>query len=108
LTAEAEDQTQGTGFPESPDDLAAVVVDIMSNPTDALEIATGLIDSIYVLVPNDEGRFQVARGGVYSYYEFLVPRGERMTDEQWRQLLLDGGEIPDRPGWTDSFLVPSE
>ncbi|RPI25887.1 MAG: DUF3160 domain-containing protein [Actinobacteria bacterium] len=111
LTTEAESEGgEGDtgGFSESPDDIAAVVVDIMSNPTDALEIATGLIDVIYVLVPNDAGVFQVARGGAYSYYEFLVPRGERMTDEEWRALLYDReriDEVPDRPVWTEAFLV---
>jgi len=92
------------GFPESPNDIAALVADIMSNPTGALEIGTGYIDQIYVLVPNDEGEFQVARGGVYSYYEFWVPRDERLTDEEWRQMLA-AGEAPDRPDWTQVFLA---
>ncbi|MEX2419412.1 MAG: DUF3160 domain-containing protein [Acidimicrobiia bacterium] len=107
LTAESDESAAG-GFAESADDIAAVVVDIMSNPTDALEIATGEIDLIYVIVPADDGRFQVARGGVYSYYEFWVPRDQRMTDEEWRLLIRDWErveEVPDRPPWTDSFLV---
>lgn len=92
------------GSPQSPDDLAAVIADIMSNPTSALEVGTGFIDTIYVLVPNDQGVFQVARGGVFSYYEFWVPRGQRLTDEEWRQMLVAGTQ-PDRPGWTSVFLV---
>jgi hypothetical protein len=95
---------QTGGFAESPDDMAAVVVDIMSNPEAALELGTGHIDIMYVLVPNDEGVFQVARGGVYSYYEFWVPRGERLTDEEWRAMLV-AGEQPDRPDWVDTYLV---
>ena len=70
----------------------------MSNPTDALEIATGGFDTIYVLVPNDDGQFQVAIGAAYAFYEFWVPRGERLTDEEWRAMLADG-EAPDRPAW---------
>jgi hypothetical protein len=81
-----------------------VVADIMSNPSEALEIGTGYIDRIYVLVPNDDGQFQVARGGVYSYYEFWVPRDQRLTDEEWRQMLVDGG-APARPYWTEVFLI---
>jgi hypothetical protein len=106
LTAEdIEDPDAMTGgSTESPNDVAALVVDIMSNPEQALELGTGYIDQILVLVPNDDGEFQVARGGVYSYYEFWVPRGERMTDEEWRQM-LDAGTQPERPSWTKVFLV---
>ena len=39
----------------------------------ALEIGTGWVDQILVLVPDDAGRFHVALGGVYSYYEFQQP-----------------------------------
>ena len=91
------------GFATGPDEVSAVIADIMSNPAEALQVGTGLIDLIYVLVPNDEGVFQVARGAVYSFYEFWVPRGERLTDEEWRAMLYDDLE-PDRPAWTtDSF-----
>lgn len=103
LTADS-DASPG-GFAQSPDSWAAIIADIMSNQEEALEIGTGFIDTIYVIVPNDEGVFQVARGGVYSYYEFWVPRGERLTDEEWRRQLADGTQ-PDRPGWTESFIVP--
>jgi hypothetical protein len=99
-----ESGAQTGGFAQSPNDLAAVIADIMSNPGGALEVGTGYIDRIYVLVPNDEGVFQVARGGVYSYYEFWVPRGERLTDEEWRELLATGTQ-PARPGWASAFLV---
>jgi hypothetical protein len=99
-----ESGAQTGGFAQSPNDMAALIADIMSNPTGALEVGTGFIDRIYVLVPNDEGVFQVARGGVYSYYEFWVPRGERLTDEEWRETLASGTQ-PDRPGWASAFLV---
>jgi len=56
-------------------------------------------------VPDDDGTFQVAVGGVYSYYEFPVPAGERLTDEAWRQM-LDDGEQPDRPFWQE-VLFPA-
>jgi hypothetical protein len=109
LAAEDDGAGQATtgGFPESPNDIAAVVADIMSNPSEALEIGTGYVDRIYVLVPNDDGQFQVARGGVYSYYEFWVPRDQRLTDEEWRQMLADGG-APARPSWTEAFLIEQD
>ncbi|HEX2420902.1 MAG TPA: DUF3160 domain-containing protein [Acidimicrobiia bacterium] len=109
LAAEDDGAGQATtgGFPESPNDIAAVVADIMSNPSEALEIGTGYVDRIYVLVPNDDGQFQVARGGVYSFYEFWVPRDQRLTDEEWRQMLADGG-APARPSWTEVFIEQNQ
>jgi hypothetical protein len=82
------------------DQNAALVADIASGGGQVLEEGTGWIDRIYVLVPDDEGTFQVAVGGVYSYYEFPMPAGERLTDETWRQM-LDDGEQPDRPSWQE-------
>lgn len=104
LLAGDEEQLEGSNMVESPDDIAAVMADIMSNPEEALEIGTGMIDDLYVLVPNDSGQFQVARGGVYSYYEFWVPREERLTDEEWRQQVFDGA-TPDRPEWQQVYLA---
>lgn len=95
------------GFATGPDEVAAVIADIMSNPEEALQIGTGLIDLIYVLVPNDDGQFQVARGAVYSFYEFWVPRGERLTDEEWRTMLYDGS-APERPAWITSAFTGRE
>jgi hypothetical protein len=83
----------------------ALVADIASGrdrETDTikvLEVATGYVDAILVIVPDDEGTFHVAQGGAYSYYEFLQPVSERLTDEAWRAMLL-AGEAPDRPAWT--------
>ena len=92
----------GSAFAGDPDSKAPLVVDIMSNPSDALEIATGGFETIYVLVPNDEGQFQVAIGATYAFYEFWVPRGERLTDEEWRAMLTEG-QAPERPAWLASL-----
>jgi Protein of unknown function (DUF3160) len=92
--------------PSSTDQDAALIADIFTSTERALEVATGRIDQIYVLVPNDDGRFEVAKGGVYSHYEFWQPIAERLTDEEWRAM-LDDGTAPDRPAWQDVFLVGS-
>ncbi len=86
-----------TGEPEADED-AAIVADVASSGDGVLEVGTGRIDRIYVLVPDDEGSFQVAVGGVYSYYEFTSPPGERLSDELWRSMLEDGDQ-PERPAW---------
>jgi hypothetical protein len=88
-----------SGEPETDDD-AAIVADVASDPQRVLQVGTGRVDRIYVLVPDDQGTFQVAVGGVYSYYEFTSPAGERLTDELWRSM-LDRGEAPERPAWQE-------
>ncbi len=55
--------------------------------------------------PDARGRLQVARGGVFSYYEFLWPASDRLTDEQWRKILASG-QAPERPAWTAAFVAP--
>ncbi len=97
IWARSADRTR-TGIEADQD--AAIVADIASGGGQVLEEGTGRVDRIYVLVPDDEGTFQVAVGGVYSYYEFAVPAGERLTDEAWRAT-LDAGEQPERPAWQE-------
>ncbi|MDJ0924425.1 MAG: DUF3160 domain-containing protein [Acidimicrobiia bacterium] len=86
-----------------PDSHAALIADVMSNADAVLELGTGYVDNIFVLVPDDEGDFQVASGGVYSYYEFWNS-GQRLTDEEWRAQ-LDAGTNPPRPDWQQVFLA---
>lgn len=91
------------------DDDAAIIADIMrgidlgQGTDEVLEIGTGRIDRIFVIVPNDEGSFHVATGGVYSYYEFPWPASDRLTDEQWWKMLKKG-RAPDRPAWTEPLF----
>ncbi len=89
------DRADGSS-PEA-DEQAALIADIASSPAGILEIGTGRIDRILVLVPDDQGNFQLAAGGVYSYYEFVSP-SERLTDESWRAM-LSSGDAPARPAW---------
>ena len=97
---------------------AAVIADVatapdpdgdgIANPV-VLEEAVGRINEIYVVVPliNEDGtiQLQVAKGGVFSYYEFTWPAEDRLTDEKWR-LMLDEGTAPPPPEWTGSFFTP--
>jgi hypothetical protein len=48
---------------------------------------------------------QVAKGGVFSYYEFPWPANDRLTDEKWRQM-LDTGQAPPLQPWVTSFFSP--
>ncbi len=84
--------------------MAAVVADVATGNGTALEEGTGYIDEIYAIVPNGEGGIQVARGGVYSQYEFAVPSSNRLTDEAWREMLRKG-KIPAIHPWLKGIVV---
>jgi len=89
---------------------AAVIADVATDPQffSVLEEAVGRVNPIYVVVPvveaDGSSYLQVAKGGVFSYYEFPWSMDDRLTDEKWRAM-LDAGEAPASPAWTASFLV---
>lgn len=100
------------------DPQAAVIADVATAPDPdgdgipnpvVLEEAVGRINEIYVVVPmvaaDGSIYLQVAKGGVFSYYEFPHPADDRLTDEAWREM-LDAGEAPPLPEWTASFYTP--
>lgn len=93
------------GGASSMDEEAAIVADVGRGGDEVLEVGTGRVDILLILTPNDEGVFQVAVGGVYSFYEFTQPVSERLDDETWRQM-LSAGDAPERPAWED-VLFPS-
>lgn len=83
---------------------AAIVTDVATDPNgQVLEEGTGKIFEIYVVVPVD-GKLRIAKGGVYSYYEFTWPMSDRLTDKKWRDL-LNSGQAPALPSWTDVFVA---
>jgi hypothetical protein len=69
-----------------------------------LVTAVGPVDVLYVIVERD-GQQYLARGGTYSHYEFVSPTEVVWTDALWRAL-LDTGDAPLRPTWTDGFVLP--
>ena len=92
---------------------AAIVVDIATDPNGSvLEAATGDPSVIYVVVKVD-GKIKIARGSVYSFYQFTQPLEDRMTDSTWRQLMgIQADEEGyyynyenriEKPDWTDSY-----
>ncbi|MCM1191919.1 MAG: DUF3160 domain-containing protein [Acetatifactor muris] len=91
---------------------APIVADIATDPNgQVLEAATGTISNIFVVVKVD-GVLKVARGSVYSFYQFTWPAEDRLTDSKWRQMTgcqpdEDGNYIYEnpvkQPEWTDSY-----
>ncbi|MEE9616463.1 MAG: DUF3160 domain-containing protein, partial [Anaerolineae bacterium] len=105
MTLAAADHEEGEGRPFfEQDDQAPIVADVATDPLGSvLEEGTGYIFEIYVAVPDGVGGLHIAKGGVFSYYEFPWPMSDRLTDEKWREMLA-AGEAPDQPEWTASFV----
>jgi hypothetical protein len=84
------------------DERMAIVADVHTdtNTSQVLEEGVGIAFTIYVTVPI-ERQTVVAQGGVFSYYEFIHPLSDRLTDEAWQAM----SPKPDRPVWTESFIT---
>ena len=105
----------GEEYPNSDNYPAALVVDIATDPNGSvLEMATGDPACIYVVVPVD-GKLRIAVGCVYSFYQFVQPISDRLTDKEWRRKLgidvdIDDdynitsyAEKVDHPDWVNSY-----
>lgn len=82
---------------------SAIIADVATDPNgEVLEEGTGYIFSIFAVVPVD-GKLKIAKGGVYSYYEFPWPMSDRLTDSKWWKL-LETEEAPALPTWVNAFI----
>jgi len=97
---EAEGRTLSPTAEKSP-----LVADVHSsyNSGKVLEEATGYPLVLYAAF-EVAGAVRLFAGASYSYYEFTVGLDGRMTDEEWIAL-LDSGQAPPRPAWTDEWIV---
>jgi hypothetical protein len=85
---------------------AALIADVATDPNgQVLEEGSGFISYIYAVVPVD-GTLRIAKGAVYSYYEFPWPSTDRLTDKKWLTMLKNSSE-PDQPDWTNLYRVPA-
>ncbi|HWR59480.1 MAG TPA: DUF3160 domain-containing protein, partial [Thermodesulfovibrionales bacterium] len=71
-----------------------------------LEEAVGWANEIYVAV-EEGGLYRLMRGAVFTYYEFLQPASDRLTDEKWQDTLISKKNIPPAPEWTSIFTSSS-
>ena len=91
---------------------SGLVVDIATDPNGAvLEIADAQPSKIIVVVPVG-GKLRLASGSVYNFYQFEQPLSDRLTDQQWQQMI---GQKPqgdgryrktltiEKPEWTTSY-----
>ena len=81
------------------DDRMAVIADVHTDPNTerVLEVGVGNPFSIYVVVQDHQGNLRLAKGGTFSYYEFEQPMTERLTDEEWQDML--DNNPPPLPEW---------
>ena len=92
-----------------PDRCIAQVSDVFTRNIDGcskggiLHEATGLANAIYVVVEID-GELYLTRGATYSYYEFVRPLTERLTDEAWQRMVFDN-KAPAVPEWFAPLLL---
>ena len=74
-----------------------------TNTGRVLEEGVGYVDLILVAYMTPNGNIIVGAGPILSYYEFKHPMDDRLTDEQWTDM-LQSGQTPDRPDWVISFI----
>ena len=91
------EQAQGT------DRFIACVADVATSEDTCLEVGVAAGNTIYVVVPIG-GKWTLTKGAVFSYREFEWPTSDRLTDEQWQQMVRDG-KAPPAPVWTKSFTA---
>lgn len=73
-----------------------------ANTQQCLEEAVGYLDLILVAYKT-EG-IHIGAGATLSYYEFKQPITQRLTDEDWKEILENSA--PERPAWISSFFTP--
>lgn len=104
----------GEEYPNSDLFPAAVVVDVATDPDagQVLELGTGNPAAVYVIV-EVAGKVKICRGSVFSFYEFVHPMDDRLTDKKWRKMLgveIEDYNNPDKdvvnvehPDWVKSY-----
>jgi hypothetical protein len=97
---------EGVDSPSAVDENpASLIADVATDPTgQVLEEGTGYVSDIYTVVPV-AGSLRIAKGAVYSYYEFPWPSADRLTDEKWKEM-LESGKAPAAPAWTKLYTAP--
>lgn len=85
----------------------ALVADVHTNAEDGvvLEVATGIPYRMYVALNDGQGGKRIARGYVYSYYEFPHPMSDRLNDDQWKQRVYKDKDVEGlEPFWSRDIL----
>jgi len=85
-----------------------LVSDVATDPDSGrvLEEATGRVHEIYVIIPlpgSNEKYYRVARGTIWSQYEFMEEATNRLTDESWEERVKND-DLPTIASWKSNYL----
>jgi hypothetical protein len=82
-----------------------VVSDVHTDPNheEVLQEGVGHVAFIIVVVPSEHGLVACV-GPVFQHYEFTQPMDERLTDEEWQTMLVDG-TAPEPAPWAQDFIL---
>ena len=100
---------ENENYTSEADNRMAIIADVHTDPNwgEVLEVGTGNPFSIYVVVPDTNGHLRLTRGGTFSYYEFKNPLTNRLSDEEWHNML--DTSTPALPVWiTNSLPISSD
>ncbi len=89
-----------------PEGWLPTIADVHTDPQsgNVLEVGVGDVEFMVVAIDNQADRAAYV-GPVYSYYELTHPASDRLTDQQWEELLqLDSP--PPRPAFSKVFRAP--
>jgi len=86
-------------------DFKPTIADVHTDPnsTYVLHAGTGQAN-LMVLVADTSCGLKAYAGPASSYFEVLEPDFNRLTDEDWKEILLSD-QRPPRPDWVEAFLV---
>jgi hypothetical protein len=87
----------------TPERYVAVATDVYTYKDQCLQEGVGMADEIFV-VAEINGLLYLTKGAVFSHYEFTGPSSERLTDEQWQEMLLNKKQ-PDEAIWMKDVKV---
>jgi hypothetical protein len=84
------------------------IVDVHTDPESrtVLELGVGDVNLCVISIDNEKDRTAYV-GPIFSYYEFRHPAEDRLTDQQW-QNMISKGQLPNRPEWTHVFQAPAK
>ncbi|MCE7741389.1 MAG: DUF3160 domain-containing protein [Candidatus Heimdallarchaeota archaeon] len=84
----------------------AVIADVYTDhysTSSVLEVGVGNPMKIYAVVQDENGSLRLTKGGTFSYYEFLQPMTDRLTDEEWINILDTAP--PPLPEWIQEMAT---
>lgn len=91
----------GTDYTTVTDESAALIADVHTDPNteQVLQVGNDVPALIYRII-DIKNKPHIFVGGIYDYYEFLQPIGQRLTDEEWQRL----SPKPNKPNWIEFFV----